>query len=423
MHTFALLALAALAPAAPGSPEPPRFWYNAQGKSGFLDRQGKVAIQARYDWVDEWFQGPLCRASVNKKMGLIDRRGRWVVPPRYYRLSHPVGGRIVVNDSRYRVALANRKGMLLTPFRYSTASCTPTGECLVAEKGRYSILGPNLRPIIPAIYDSLTHFNTRGLAVARRGGALLLIDRTGRTVKTLPYDSAAPRANGLITISLKKKQGLLDDRGSLVLAPKYDEIWWFSEGLAAVRSGLRYGYIDGSGREIIAPKWQYGAAFLGGLAAVRDDKTYRFGYIDRRGKLVIPHRFTDARGFDTHGLAVVTVRPKNYRRPGPLHGYSGIIDKRGRYVVKPVHDQIWAFSDGLALFETGSVYRTTYCMRCRRDLKESSRYGYLNLRGKVVIPAIYAHGTPFRDGLAAVMKDYRRRYIDTRGRTVWKQTP
>lgn len=60
------------------------------GKWGFLDRQGKLAIQPQYDFPEKavrrvhgtlQFHGGLCRIPSGSKTGYIDSTGKWVWPP------------------------------------------------------------------------------------------------------------------------------------------------------------------------------------------------------------------------------------------------------------------------------------------------------------------------------------------------------
>src|SRR5207249_1477743 len=93
----------------------------------------------------------------------------------------------------------------------------------------------------------------------------------------------------------------------------------FHEGLAAVRLGDKWGYIDKQGMLVISPRFDRASMFAEGLAAVEIDRTGdrsavcqtddascvgKWGYIDKRGTLVIAAQFDAAEGF-REGLARV----------------------------------------------------------------------------------------------------------------------
>lgn len=65
----------------------------------------------------------------------------------------------------------------------------------------------------------------------------------------------------------------------------------------------RYGFIDRKGAVVIEPRFQaVSGAFSEGLAAVKQDG--RFGYLRPDGSWAVTPRFTTAQPF-SHGLAVV----------------------------------------------------------------------------------------------------------------------
>jgi hypothetical protein len=154
------------------------------------------------------------------------------------------------------------------------------------------------------------------------------------------------------------------------------------------------------------------------------------GYIDHRGKIVIPLRYKDTLDF-SDGLAAVQKKE--------LWGY---IDKSGRMVIPARYQRADQFSEGLAYVELGnkSLYidksgRTRIEMRkgvsqypdFHNSLVMVSGYsdvdpnlcGYINRTGHFAINPKYNDAGPFSDGLARVMtweSDWF--YIDTKGRAV-----
>lgn len=50
--------------------------------------------------------------------------------------------------------------------------------------------------------------------------------------------------------------------------------------------------------------------------------------------------------------------------------------------------------------------------------KKGEKFGYMDKKGKVVVPIIYDYGKTFSQGLVAVQKNGKRGYIDKTGKTV-----
>ncbi len=105
---------------------------------------------------------------------------------------------------------------------------------------------------------------------------------------------------------------------------------------------------------------------------------------------VIEARFANAKDF-TEDMAAVKI----FR-------YWGYIDKRGELVVKPQFREAGEFNDGRAWVRK----------------PESYTYGFINKKGKLVIPDIYDEVQDFSEKLCAVKLDEKWGYINKKGETV-----
>jgi hypothetical protein len=83
----------------------------------------------------------------------------------------------------------------------------------------------------------------------------------------------------------------------------------------------------------------------------------------------------------------------------------GFVDSTGRIVIKPQFDDVFAFSEGLALVELGG------------------RFGYIDGTGQVVIDPQFSFARPFSEGLAFVRSGSHGCYIDKTGKCVIQSTP
>ena len=110
------------------------------------------------------------------------------------------------------------------------------------------------------------------------------------------------------------------------------------------------------------------------------------GYIDKRGKVVLPLQFDQAEGF-SEGVAAVRVGIK-----------WGFIDLNGQVVIAPKFQSTGRFSDGLAPVRTQEVW------------------GYVDKSGRLVIEPQFDEAENFSDGFARVRSGYETRYIDTTGK-------
>jgi hypothetical protein len=161
------------------------------------------------------------------------------------------------------------------------------------------------------------------------------------------------KSDNWFPVVINGKAGYIDRTGKIVLEPKYDGASYFSEGLARVAvghdtiitEGYNQGFIDESGKLVIQPQWDVVSNFSEGLAAVGFDQTkqafkfrgktfyssashpwYRWGFIDKTGKLVIDTKFSDVSEF-RDGIAAVNADPYETK--------YDFINTHGKWVIEP----------------------------------------------------------------------------------------
>lgn len=189
--------------------------------------------------------------------------------------------------------------------------------------------------------------------------------------------------------------GYLDEKGKVVIAPRYDDAHDFSEGLAYVSSKEFRGFIDRHGKAAITLDSE-AKDFHEGLAAVKGSGRSGWGYMDRSGRWVIKPQYQLADDF-SEGLAQVMVDRK-----------FGFINKKGEMVIPPRFDAhpvgyVWLhrydtsrFSEGLACVSVGDLF------------------GYINKKGDFVIPPQFSHVQEFSEGMAWVVTRDAKTYVDNK---------
>ena len=138
--------------------------------------------------------------------------------------------------------------------------------------------------------------------------------------------------------------GVLDENGQVVTKKYYNFIQDYSEGLAVV-----------------------------GQSEEGKDSVY--GYIDQEGNEVILPQYIEANSFKDN-IALVKVRDGEYKT----------IDKSGKMLSELKYPYVYGYGDGRFVY-TDSM---------------GGAVGYIDIAGKVVIPASFEWATPFEDGVAVV---------------------
>lgn len=226
------------------------------------------------------------------------------------------------------------------------------------------------------------------------------------------YDILTHFNEGLTKVNIDGihgSHGFINKSGKLVISPKYDaNVIYntkFSEGLSIMANGRPdqvWGYIDKTGKEAISLEYSSVKDFSEGLAAVQVPHIRHMGrwlFIDKTGKEIItlPENYRYVESF-SEGLSAVRMNGS-----GMYDSKTAYIDKTGEIVI-PFKDY-WSseFKDGMAMV-----------------MANNRKRGYIDKTGKQVIPSKYYEAKDFSDGLAAVQVSNVGNwgYIDKTGKEV-----
>lgn len=236
------------------------------------------------------------------------------------------------------------------------------------------------------------------------------------------------------------KDGFINQRGKLVVPFKYHSMADFSEGLAFVETWRKWGdprpkragYIDTRGRFVIEnAAFRYGSEFVEGLAMVSvstGDDDWADGLIDKHGRFVIPAGIY-------HGLSSPVsggLRAVRNGKVGMLNVNGDVVVPFGKYksILEPSNGSVFtAESHGKTtlLDPTGkriaSVRASGDVGRFSEELatiRVRNRLGYIDATGEVRIPARFDAAESFDQGLASVIIDGSKGYINRQGDLIWQ---
>jgi len=186
-----------------------------------------------------------------------------------------------------------------------------------------------------------------------------------------------------------------------------------------VARNYKYGYIDKTGKMVLPLQYSGADNFSEGLARVEIGG--KSGYIDKTSKIVIPLIY-DAGSEFSEGLAAVYDSGHHY----------GYIDKTGKMVIPPQYDKAEHFAEGVASVEIGGEWgyidkigKKAIAPQYHANWPEgldahfkAGKWGYINETGRMIIPPLYAAAHKFSEGLADVKNGDKWGYIDNTGKMV-----
>lgn len=356
---------------------------------------------------------PLWRIQRKNLWGYIDRRGNVVIQPRFVRAGDFMKGlaSACVPGPRQgddRCGYIDSAGKFVIEPRFKVGMDFQDGVAAVKLEDGWTLIDTKGRFLTDQRF-AFIHSFSEGLAVVE---VLDPRDTDGKT--TLP----------------RNRHGYIDVAGRVIIDPIYFGAEPFKEGLAAVRDGSeQWGVIDKSGRVVAGFKYYQVHPFSGGVTTAREPLLGKWGVIDAKGNTVRPFNLTWADKFSEgfaaaeddagYGLLGPDGRFRFQRKmrdlESPVGGFAmfgedmsdGFLDVTGKVRVPAIYFSVEPLSEGRALVHD--------------RMKQLS--GYVDATGALVIPLRFALANEFVDGLALVLLDDSWCYIDRHGtvvaRDVW----
>jgi WG containing repeat len=229
-------------------------------------------------------------------------------------------------------------------------------------------------------------------------------------------------------IKIISKNGSVSSKASAIPQPE------ITPHVEPGNENLKYGFIDRTGQFVITPKFRVASCFKGGLAPVITDKGHAF--LNKGGQFITnPGEFITTHGGncdDTwpnylEGLYSVW---NNFRLPGAkdshqpeIQSYFGYVNAKGKLVI-PLVQYSYAedFSDGMAkvsVITQAAPDEIEAAKRRGAGYTPGTREGYIDTSGKLVIPAQFYRAERFQWGIAKVGVE---RYEIDSGKTGQKKT-
>lgn len=343
-----------------------------QGKRyGYLDPSGKPLTDSLYSETTDYFFGFAgVRDSRYSPFYFIDTLGQKVLFPLYQEYL-PMEGSVIRVKENDRFGLIDATGNVLLPPRYDGIYIAKEGLYLTYQNGEVGVVNRQGKTRIPpGIYDEIGRFS-QGLARAKKGDLVGLVDSLGKVVLPMQYLDVVYRENSPVFVIEKHpkagKDGIsnqaviglyLNPDGSMAFPQEKAGLVGdgFREGRAGSSRGKYYGFIDRTGQLVIPAQYLAVDYFSEGLAAVQT-KDSTLQYLDRDGNIVLdklPYAFLQKEDMKFHrGLARVL-----------LNGKVGLINRAGRELFPPDYEQVTVDTT------TGAVF-----------LKQKGKYALASVNG------------------------------------------
>lgn len=385
-------------------------------------------------------------ASKTRKLGFADRDGNVAIAARFY-AAYPFSEGLAAVQTNWSAGFGyiDRTGKLAIPPSFDGAFAFSEGLAAVKLNGKYGYIGKTGAMAIPATFDWAEGFS-EGLAKVVVEGMAGFVDKTGAMAVSPVYWKAGQFRGGLASACTRDRCGFVNQNGEVAIPFRFDDARDFSSGFAPVREGAKWGYIDTGGNWLVTPRFEEahefreGAALVGKLERDPPDRGYGgysgettvYGFLDPRGGFLIPPSIPRAGSF-SDGLSRIQVPAgglcsdcydvrylakdgrllPRYGFGGDFHGGTAVVRGGAGGNAGYLIDR-----DGDALIEFDAARFDSLERRAARTHR--IRFGYLDRNGKTAIPFAFHEAEPFSEGVALVRgpgkgRAYRLQFIDRRG--------
>lgn len=226
-------------------------------KVGFIDKEGKVQIPARFDHARPFRDGlaAVCKCSTDHTEGPLcsGAFGKW--------------------------GFIDKTGKLVIDYRFASVSDFSEGLAACQFEGRFGYIDKAGDLVIAARFKRQEAFSD-GYARTDLG----FIDKSGALIFAANWADITSFSEKRCTWRKDGKYYLLDDKFKAV-AGGFDKLGKMHEGLCCFEEDGLFGYIDQNGKVILTPQYLEAGQFSSGMALVKS-KSGLLQAIDKQGRVL-----------------------------------------------------------------------------------------------------------------------------------------
>ena len=227
------------------------------GKYGFFNTFGKIAIKAKYVNARS-FKGGVAIVIDVKKLIILDTSGREVVVPGFIRKINDISEGLfsfISNDNK--CGYINKMGEVVIAAKYIKAGDFHNDFAWVQfDDKQYGYINKKGELVFKGKFKAAKDFDIKsGMARVKTKEGWFYISKTGMElfVHTRYFGDFS---EGLCEGIKDGKRGFFNKHGEWVIEPKYDLVRKFKNGYAAVKRGGFWGFINMKGELIIDYKYK-----------------------------------------------------------------------------------------------------------------------------------------------------------------------
>ena len=301
------------------------------GKWGYLDFNGNIAIACQYD---QAYPFKYARAIVKQAelYGVINAFGQWLIPPQYREITMINKGLYLTQKQDRKLLLNDRHDVVFETYNQLTPHSF--GLLEIDEKGKKGLINKYGRPVFGLKYDSISELLDDNYYILISKNYYSLIDKLGKVIipEYSQFQKIFPFKGEFIGIQKDGKYGYIDRNNKLRIANQYEYVGTWSEGLGPVMLRGKWGFVDRLERLVVQPYYDQVTPFEDGITIVEKDGL--FGLVDTQGRELLPLAYHEIIRLES-GYFIL--------RKDNTYGLAG---KDGRITLQPQYQALSELSPG-----------------------------------------------------------------------------
>ena len=351
---------------------------NHRGEWGFVNEEGEVVIP---------LENTACHPFSESGYAPVARGGKWTWMDRSGTLLTPPMAGMVLDFDDQGMALfrtENPLEMVGGPSQGPTGFVNLAGEVVID-------------PLWHTFDFHHPHFHGGSRFDDGPEGGVISVQRLTeeglRMDSTLPYEEIYDPVTDELLVPLRV--GLMNRRGEMVVPMEWEALRPTGSGAVWARRGGLWGLIDREGKILAEPRWTEWQPFRQGCAWVRATDG-RWGAIDTSGRMLVDAKWDWVEPVGEGMAQVGTGAPDNA-------GVTAFLVDASGNILSPPGGAAWFSKSGFS--EELIAFRAP-----------SGKWGFMNARGEVALPAQWGKTFGFQWGRARGYKDGRWELFDREGK-------
>lgn len=213
-----------------------------EGKWGYWDKNGNLAIEAKFGRAGDFVDG-IALVEIDRKKGFIDKNGDFVIEPQTYFVSD-------FSESMARIKIEGKWGYIDTegntaiPAQFEEAEDFSEGLAAVKLNNKWGYIDLDGNWVIQPQFNRVGNFS-EDLAWAYKEDRACYIDKSGNVAIESEFTSLGSFSEGLAKVGMGGRRsdeyeigdrwGFIDKKGNVVIQPQFHSVEDFTEGFALAK--------------------------------------------------------------------------------------------------------------------------------------------------------------------------------------------